>query len=212
MREFSENSILNAALKDYFSPRRKNNALDKYFDAHLSHKLRSISEKHFTPFEIAFQAALLLVNRPAMKILDIGAGPGKFCIIASRVMKANYYGIEHREHFCNLARDIIKERNMKNINIIHDNFVNHDFKKYDGFYFFNSFEENLDPSNVIDHTVETSHFHFKYYRAKLIEKLNSARKGARLVTYYTVSEDIPPAYVLKWSSDNHLLRLWVKEG
>ena len=51
---------------------------DSTFNMLYSTRIRRLSERHWTPVAIAKIAADYLVNKPNKKVLDIGAGVGKF--------------------------------------------------------------------------------------------------------------------------------------
>ncbi len=191
--------------------RNEHNLQDIKFDEIYPEAIRRLSPRHFTPVHIAIKAANLLVNKPSMNILDIGSGVGKFCFVASEHSDANYTGIEQRKKFYDLATSLAIEKKSPSVKFIQGDFVDLDFKNYDGFYFYNSFEEYINKTCIIDRTIDKSVASHKYYHQRLREKLEGARIGARLVTYYTFPGEIPDSYSIKNSTEGGLLKLWVKE-
>lgn len=56
---------------------------DREFDMMFPKQIQADSEFHFTPIKIAKLAATYLADHQETKILDIGSGAGKFCMIGS---------------------------------------------------------------------------------------------------------------------------------
>src|SRR5690606_1710396 len=109
-----------------------------------------LSGRHWTPATVVKQAAGFLVEGEATKVLDIGSGVGKFCIIAAALFQGHFTGIEQRENLVRFSRKVAKRFQVDRANFIHANVNSINFRDYDAFYFFNSFEENLDLSEKID--------------------------------------------------------------
>ena len=87
--------------------RRGELVYDRVFDDVFPLALRRASRVHWTPVEVAVRAAKLLADGvPEPVILDVGAGIGKFCAIAAATVSAKVKGVEHREHFVELGREI----------------------------------------------------------------------------------------------------------
>ncbi|MGH2897879.1 MAG: SAM-dependent methyltransferase, partial [Solirubrobacteraceae bacterium] len=67
-------------------------------DAELDHvfpdDLRERSVQHWTPVEIAVRAAELLAPGPDARVLDVGSGAGKLCIVGALVTGATWWGVE----------------------------------------------------------------------------------------------------------------------
>lgn len=209
-------NFVNFNIKDTFDSildavRSEQELQDKDFDDVYPENIRRLSPRHFTPVHIALKAAALLIDKPNMTILDIGSGVGKFCLVASEHHTAKFVGIEQRTNFCDLANSIVAQKQIDNVKFIQGDFIDLDFKDYDGFYFYNSFEEYINKTCIIDRSIEKSAVSHKYYHQKLREKLETAKIGTRLVTYYTFPGEIPDSYVIKVSTEGELLKLWVKD-
>jgi tRNA1(Val) A37 N6-methylase TrmN6 len=144
------------------------------------------------------------------KVLDIGSGAGKFCMIGSAATNAIFTGVEQREKLHKVASKIVKYYHLSNIHFIHANIMDIDFKAYNGFYFFNPFYENIEKSYVIDETVELKTQNFNIYTKYVKEQLDSMPVGTRLVTYWSSLKDIPRSYKVQQKSVNGLLEMWLK--
>ncbi len=67
--------------------------------------VRSLSERHWTPVDVAERAAELLVTSAGVRVLDVGSGAGKFCIIGALTTEGKFCGIEQRAHLIDVARE-----------------------------------------------------------------------------------------------------------
>ena len=56
---------------------------DDDFDEIYPDEIRPMAFTHFTPVEMAIKAAKFLVQKTGTRVLDIGSGAGKFCMIGS---------------------------------------------------------------------------------------------------------------------------------
>lgn len=62
---------------------------DEEFDCIYPEAIRKVADTHFTPIQVSKFAAEALADRPDTKILDIGAGVGKFCTVGTKIV--TYY-------------------------------------------------------------------------------------------------------------------------
>jgi hypothetical protein len=190
--------------------RRTYYASDAAFDKLYPERIRSLSRRHWTPMEVARKSALFLANVPGKKILDIGSGVGKFCLIgAQRFPNASFYGIEQREELYDHAIAAKMASQVNNAEFILGNFTQVDFSEYDNFYFYNAFFENLDKEDRIDEEVEHSASLYVYYSRYLFNALDSRPAGTRLVSFHSLDE-VPVSYQLVEASDDFLLKMYIK--
>ena len=56
---------------------------DEKFDQIYPARIRKLSPLQWTPVRVAAEAAKLLVTVPGTRVLDIGCGPGKFCLVGA---------------------------------------------------------------------------------------------------------------------------------
>ena len=70
---------------------------DADFDALCGSEIRKLSRIHWTPCKVATLAAELLVKSPDDRILDVGSGAGKFCILGALHTPARFVGVEKRK-------------------------------------------------------------------------------------------------------------------
>jgi hypothetical protein len=67
---------------------------DAEFDQVFPDELRDRSHQHWTPIEIATRAAEFLAPEPCARVLDVGAGVGKMCLVGALVIGAMWWGVE----------------------------------------------------------------------------------------------------------------------
>ncbi|MDB5212820.1 MAG: hypothetical protein JWO86_747 [Myxococcaceae bacterium] len=172
---------------------------------------RRSSKVHWTPVAVAAHAARLLVDQPGMTVLDVGAGVGKFCLVAAATVRARIRGIEQRAHLVEIARDAAVKLGVV-VDFVHGTLDSQDPKAVDGIYLFNPFAENLSPMrDRIDNSVELNPERFRRDVDATERFLAAARPGTRVVTYCGFGGVMPDAYVLQlreWHGSN--LELWVK--
>lgn len=187
------------------------NLKDEEFDEIYPSSIKELSDIHWTPVEVALKAAKLLVNKPKTKVLDIGSGSGKFCLVGASTTEGEFTGIEYKESLVNISKELIQEYNIQNFQILQDDITNIEFSEYDAFYFFNSFEENL--FNLYDERDIESHksfLNYKKYTKYVYHEFKNLKIGTKIVTYYTPEKQIPDNYQLKEVHFDGLLKLWVK--
>ena len=184
---------------------------DIHFNKIYPATIQQLASKHWTPLTIARKAANFLAAENNVRILDIGSGVGKFCLgAAHHKPKARYFGVEQRRPLVDLA-DAAKDRLLlENVSFIHGNFTQLDFKKFDHFYFYNSFYENLAETSKIDDTIQYSGELFNYYNYYLYQQLSNKPAGTRLATFHSLEDEVPKSYHVVGSEMDNLLKFWIK--
>lgn len=173
-------------------------------------EIREMSRVHWTPVSVARQAAEFLVRRPGSRVLDVGCGPGKFCMVGALMTDGDFTGIEQRRHLCELAMTRIRQVGLQNANVLHGNVVNLDFSSFDAFYLFNPFEENLEQSLKIDADVPLSGALYEQYTEHVARELLRAPLGTRVATYCGACEEVPLGYECVANFRDNFLKFWQK--
>lgn len=183
---------------------------DEVFDHQLPRSMRGLSPVHFTSVTVAKTAARMLAPRAGTRVLDVGAGPGKFCVVAAReVSDSMFVGVELRRHRVHLARKLAHHANVPNVAFIHGDAMEVDWMPYDAFYLYNPFAELLDDGIAIDRTFRRDPDVFVRYVAGVRQRLSCAPIGTRVVTYHGFGGPLPYGYELHDEHDA-CLQLWVK--
>jgi SAM-dependent methyltransferase len=184
---------------------------DEQFHQLYPPEIRILSRRHWSPLHIARRAANFLAAEPNARVLDIGCGVGKFCLSAAYYKpNAFYYGIEQRRNLIRFAETAKDALGIENAHFTHGNFTQLDLRKYDHFYFYNSFYENLDGTDKIDESIEYSGELYNYYNRYLFKQLEQLPVGTRLATFHSMEDEIPPGFHVVGSEIDTLLKYWIK--
>jgi SAM-dependent methyltransferase len=189
-------------------------ATDAEFDRVYADWWRRLSPYHWTPVAVAKRAAKLLTAGGRKRVLDVGSGVGKFCIVGALTTAAEFVGVEQRLNLVVAAEVAAAQLGARRARFVNADFTALDFKEFDAFYVFNSFEEMVNLRvPAIDETTEMSPVRFRHCVLSLIEKLGDAPRGARLLTFFGYGGPRPPGYRLlrKEPAGDDALVLWQKE-
>lgn len=183
---------------------------DDTFNELYPYHIKKLAKRHWTPVAVARMAAEYLAEKPNSKILDIGSGAGKFCLVGASCTQGMFYGIEQRDHLIEISQKIAAIHDLQNVEFVHSNICEIDFSEYEAFYYYNSFQENIDTSCPIDYVILPHHDLFYFYSNYVRAQLYRAHVGTRLVTYWTDYKDVPNNFRLVHSAYNGLLNFWEK--
>jgi len=183
---------------------------DEEFDTMYSEAYQEISEFHFTPVKVAKVAAHYLVNRPGARVLDIGSGAGKFCIVGAACTEGEFTGIEQRKNLHQLAQKLSERFQLSNIQNVHSNIIDIDFEAFDAIYYFNAFYENIVQHCAIDQEVSLDKTFYNLYTQYMREQLCKMPIGTRLATYFSFLDEVPDCYKVQSADFDLKLKLWRK--
>jgi SAM-dependent methyltransferase len=184
---------------------------DEQFHQFYSPDIQLLARRHWTPLNIARKAAEFLAAESNVRVLDIGSGVGKFCLGAAYYKPdAFYYGVEQRKSLVTFAETVKNSLSFENVFFIHGNFTQIDLRKYDHFYFYNSFYENLAGTDKIDDTIDYSGELYNYYNRYLYKQLDQVPVGSRLATFHSLDDEVPQSFHIVGSEMDNLLKFWIK--
>src|ERR1700730_3918019 len=194
---------------------------DEKFDLIYPAQIRKLSSIFWTPVAVAAEAAKLLVTTARTHVLDIGCGPGKFCLVAASLTDGRFTGVEQRGDLVAAARQAAKDFGLSRrslgeggqlteVEFLHGNVMDVAFAEYDAFYVFNPFEENIFTGHKIDRAVPLSPTLFKSYTSHVAAQLGTKPIGTRVVTYMGYADDIPSCYDCESTLFGDDLKLWIK--
>ncbi|MDQ6622310.1 MAG: class I SAM-dependent methyltransferase [Verrucomicrobiota bacterium] len=182
---------------------------DEKFDQAFRPRIRRLSSLFWTPVAIAAKAAELLVPAPGTRVLDIGSGPGKFCLIGATLTEGHFTGVEQRLELVAAAREAARALGVSNVEFVHANVTEIHFAEYDSFYLFNPFEENL-LGHKIDSAIPLTAQLFKKYTRHVAAQLGARPIGTRVVTYAGYADEVPSCYECEAAHFDDDLKLWIK--
>lgn len=186
------------------------NVDDNTFNELYPDHIQALSSRHWTPVAIAKMAAEYLAEEAGKKVLDIGSGAGKFCLVGAASTKGMFYGVEQRSSLTKMSKKIADRYKIANVEFIHSNINEISFLDYDAFYFFNSFFENIDTTCSIDNKIVREKELYDIYSNYVKEQLDRTPVGTRLVTYWSKWDEIPSSFDLEGTACNGLLNFWKK--
>src|SRR5665213_3075987 len=89
---------------------------DIAFGALLPPLTRAKSPYHWTPIGVARRVALRFAERGASRVLDVGCGPGKFCVAAALARpELDFYGIDRSVALIGTARELATRLRLSNV-------------------------------------------------------------------------------------------------
>jgi SAM-dependent methyltransferase len=187
---------------------------DKAFDAQLPRYERERSRQHWTPVSVAACAARAFSAFGAKRILDVGSGPGKFCVVAGCLQpELRMYGVEQRPRLVRVGRRMARHFDAPNVQFFAGNATLQPWEEYDGFYFFNPFAESIfEDSDRFDDRVSFSTMRFGVELLRAESKLARARVGTVVVTYHGLGGAIPSTFELvsDEAAGSDRVRTWVQ--
>ena len=183
---------------------------DNQFNKIYPKSIAELSDRHWTPLHFAKQAAEYLVQKPNTRVLDVGSGVGKFCMIGAQKTNGIFTGVEYRKDLADLSNRIVQDHKIKNCSFINANITNVKFSDYDAVYLFNPFHENIDETAQIDKSFEMNEYMYNIYNQYVKSQLNMMPIGTRLATNWSYHHEIPASFDLKESYYGEVLQFWVK--
>ncbi len=201
---------LAAAREEGFRP-----SVDAAFDAVLDPALRALSETHWTPARVARLGARWLWAYGARSVVDVGAGVGKFCILASLEVPLTCVGLEHRERLAVAARAAAVRLGATRCEFAVGGLELLSAYPADALYFYNPFAENISATSIgIDETVELSPRRYLRELQAVKEHLRRAPLGTLLLTYHGFGGRFPAGWRLVRSVEagGDFLQLHCKEA
>lgn len=186
---------------------------DRQFDLIYPDVIRLISGVHWTPVCVGRRAAELLVTDRDSKILDIGSGVGKFCIVGAMTTQGHFTGIEQRPWLNKIAEKTAHRLGVDRISLKCGDIQSIDWDEFNGFYLYNPFDEARVPEIAIDDKVGFD-VHASLQNVYFCQKMfRAAPAKTRVVLYNGFGGPMPMGYVCKVRERimGNNLELWIKE-
>jgi SAM-dependent methyltransferase len=183
----------------FLTPRALSTALrarkeitDEDFDRFVAARFQGAC-REATPLAVAIRAAQLLTDGSAMRVLDAGAGIGKFSIIGALTTAGLFTGIERQLSLVRAARGIALRLGARPITFVHGSVTDIDLRAFDAIYLFDPpFGQIGAPLHLAGETALDQAELSASCTSLTWRKLFDARKGTRIVTYF--GDCSPPGY------------------
>lgn len=196
-----------SALRDALA--RNAPVTDAELDVVFPDELRERSAIHWTPIEVALRVAELL--GPARKILDVGCGVGKLCVVGAAVSDAEWWGVEQDVSQVVAARHAAWQLGVDDLaRFVHGDGTRLSWDDYDGIYFYNPFT-TLMLSDGASAFVRYATIQRTLRRVEA--RLAALRPGTRVVTYHGFGGRLPPGYarVVREPFGGDAIELWLRD-
>jgi SAM-dependent methyltransferase len=184
---------------------------DLTFDRLYPDHVRRLSPVHWTPVSVALRAAALLAPEPGMRVLDVGAGPGKLCCVGALAYGGTWHGIELNPALVAAATTTAKWLEVDHCTTFDAGDMQQvDWDRFDSLYFYNPFETLLFGCGTADHA---SWAVFADQVARTEERLSELSAGTRVVTFHGFGGEMPSSFALAFTEaiGDGQLALWIKQ-
>lgn len=196
--------------------RTRGTVTDAEFDAVLTDREQRRSALFWTPAPVAIIASQWIERYGGQSVLDVGAGIGKFAILAGLATKLAVVGVEQRPSLVCVARTLVERFALApRVRIEEGNFLDFPLPASAALYAFNPFGENLFADGEhIDSAVELSFSRFRRECTAFTALLHLAPVGQLLCTFNGFGGRLPRGYQLVEARSDFLcpLRLWRKRS
>lgn len=185
-------------LRDAVSDGDALSQLDVEVDALLPEWARDLSRVHWTPVAVATTAAVFLAGErgEAARIMDIGAGVGKFAVVAAATTGSQCIGIEQSARLVRVASMLAAQLGVSSAKFRRVNMARVGWKSAHGLYFFNPFAESfLDDGLLVDANATRRGWPTYVDNVRTaLAKLYLMPFGTRVATFHGLGAEMPPGY------------------
>lgn len=185
---------------------------DAELDALLPPELRARSGEYWTPVVVATTAVGWIVDGGATRLLDIGAGVGKFCTIAATQAEIRVVGVERRTHLVDLARSLAQALGVEaQVTFVAGDLDAVRLDEHDALYLYNPFSEGLyPPASRLDDSVAIGPGRAQADIDRIERALITVAPGVQVVTYGGYGGRVPDSFrcVHAADFDGGRLRCW----
>ena len=187
---------------------------DNAFDEALPRYERERSRHYWTPVAVGRRVAAVFRARGARKVLDVGCGPGKFCVVAAALEPGlEMHGIEQRPRLVRIGKRLVRRFGVQNVQLSTGDAAKTPWDGFDGLYFYNPFSEStFAPEDRFDDLVDHSTMRFGEDLLRVKYALARAAPGTLVVTYHGLGGPIPSSYelVAEECAGTDKIRTWAK--
>ncbi len=156
------------------------------------------------------RACALLAPTSTQRVLDVGSGVGKLCLVGAATTRATWTGAELDVDMIREAREAARQMGLDDrATFLHQDATQLDWTAYDAIYFFNPFAEGF-VKRYLDITARMQRFFLTLERAR--RRLLTTRPGTRIVTYHGIGGEMPDGFTLlhREAARQDSLCLWIR--
>lgn len=187
---------------------------DTEFDSWLPDHEKAISYRFWTPAGVALRVVRWFAETGAQRVLDVGSGVGKFCVVGALGSRLTFTGVEHRPHLITMAEDVAERFGVsERVTFVGGEVNAVNFREFDALYFYNPFGEHRFPvAEHLDSSVEINRRRFDREVADVESRLGQVRVGTCLATFNGYGGRVPGTFDLIHAQilGGTVLRLWRK--
>jgi SAM-dependent methyltransferase len=163
---------------------------------------------------VALAAARWLEEYDVQRVVDIGAGPGKFCLALALASRCEVIGLEHRPRLVAVARALARVFALEGrVSFVHGSVRDTPLPEANAYYLYNPFAENLYAADTcLGGDVELSYERYALDVSSVQSAFRRAPEGTLVLTYNGFGGCMPASYE-PIRVDRELpcvLRLWRK--
>jgi hypothetical protein len=186
--------------------------LDSEFDDIYPNQVRKFSSTHWSPVGAIQRVVGLLQINSQSRLLDIGSGAGKFCVVGSLISQGSFTGIEQRGWLVKESERCSEALGAQRAIFLHGNALDIDWSFFNCFYLYNPFFEQVDPALRIDQFGYKGEPGFRRMVSIVQQKLEVLPAETKVVTFHGFGGGLPPSYKLIQTErfDSGFLDLWIK--
>lgn len=186
---------------------------ERDFDLIFPPPARKLARTHWTPLAAALRAAALLVERPGARVLDVGSGAGKLCLVGALTTTGSFTGIERDAELVKVARRIVHEHRIQRVRYVEGDALAADWTTFDAIYLFNPFANDvkLVGEKLSDRPAAEDDFIDLVRRTEA--KLAALPSGTRVVTYHGFGGTMPEGLIERHAEvvGPGVLQVWDRE-
>lgn len=187
---------------------------DRDFDSLLPPGIRSRSAMHWTPVRVANTVARYLAPNDGARILDVGAGCGKFCVVGAFSTRGRFYGVEQKRHLYDAAVDLAGRLKQERAQFIHGDAFSQNWNDFTALYFYNPFGEALFTPGPTEFLAKAEPPHqFELSVGLTLERLKGLPSGVRVATYQGFGGYFPASFrrIHSMNIGKGVIEVWAKE-
>ena len=169
---------------------------DHDFDRLYPKVVQKLSRTHWTPLAVAEMATQWLSRSGADRILDVGSGVGKFCLIGGLTTAASYVGMETQPGMVQLSKALLRRYKIGKVQFRVGDATAASWDTFTGAYLYNPFSQRFTfqrggaSSQAVASDLYDSQGRLVY------DLLEQRPAGFRVAVYCGYGRGLPPQYTL----------------